>query len=101
MSYTVTNLTSSERNNNPQDGDLLKYSYDNGMVVQKYFVVDIQETTSSEEAARVWRDAEIYNTDFIVPLTDYPNKEAWITYRQQLRDWPSTDNFPNTKPTKP
>jgi hypothetical protein len=36
-----------------------------------------------------------------MPLSDYPNRDAWITYRQELRDWTDTDNFPNTKPTKP
>ena len=52
-----------------------------------------------KQEARQWRDAELEATDFIVPLTDYPNRDTWITYRQELRDWPSTENFPNTKPT--
>lgn len=101
MSYTVTNITSSQRNDNPQDGDLLRYSYDNGMVIEKHFVVNNQEFESDEEVARMWRNNELSNTDFIVPTTDYPNHAQWLTYRQQLRDWPSTDDFPNTKPTKP
>lgn len=53
------------------------------------------------EDARIWRDAEIKATDFIVPLTDFPNHTAWITYRQTLRDWTTTEDFPNTKPTAP
>lgn len=101
MSYTVTNITSSQRNDNPQDGDLLRYSYENGMLIEKYFVVNNQESESNEEVARMWRNNEIASTDYIVPLTDFPNYNSWITYRQQLRDWPSTDNFPNTKPTRP
>lgn len=48
-----------------------------------------------------WRNGELQRTDCIVPLVDYPNHEAWLTYRQELRDWPSTDDFPETKPTKP
>jgi hypothetical protein len=55
----------------------------------------------SHQAMRDWRDKELKDTDFIVPTTDYPNHAAWLTYRQQLRDWPSTDDFPETKPTKP
>jgi hypothetical protein len=55
----------------------------------------------TEEQAREYRDSELKATDFIVPLTDYPNRTAWMTYRQELRDWPSTDDFPETKPTKP
>jgi len=52
-------------------------------------------------AKKIWRNLQLAKTDFIVPLTDYPNHAAWITYRQELRDWPTTENFPNTKPTAP
>lgn len=48
---------------------------------------------------RRWRDNKLKETDFIVPTTDYPNHTDWLTYRQALRDWPSTDNFPDIKPT--
>ena len=58
-------------------------------------------TEEIENEAREWRDSELQATDFIVPLTDYPNHAAWLTYRQELRDWTTTENFPNTKPTKP
>ena len=100
MSYTTTNLTSSDRNNNPQNGDLLRHTYDNGMVIEKHFVKNTEEV-NIEDNARAWRDGEIAGTDYIVPLTDFPDYDSWITYRQQLRDWPSTDDFPNTKPTRP
>lgn len=59
-------------------------------------------TTEEQEAeARQWRDRELEETDFIVPLSDYPNRDAWLTYRQQLRDWTATDDFPETKPVAP
>lgn len=49
-----------------------------------------------------WRDHELYSTDFIVPLTDYPNHNAYMAYRQELRDYPSQPDFPNgTRPQKP
>jgi len=51
------------------------------------------------ERAKIWRDSELKGSDYIVPLTDHPDHAATITYRQELRDWPSTENFPNTKPT--
>lgn len=54
-----------------------------------------------EKQQKEWRNGELQKTDFIVPLTDYPNHASWLTYRQQLRDWPDTDDFPATKPTKP
>ena len=49
--------------------------------------------------ARSWRDMELLATDYIVPLTDHPQRSAYMTYRQNLRDWPSTSDFPDTKPT--
>ena len=54
---------------------------------------------NAEIAAREWRDIELSNSDFIVPLTDYPNYSDWIAYRSALRAWPSTTSFPATKPT--
>ena len=47
---------------------------------------------------RDWRDMELASTDFIVPLSDHPQRAAYMTYRTALRDWPSTSNFPATKP---
>ena len=61
----------------------------------------IKTTEELEAEARIWRDAELEGTDFIVSTTDYPNRDAWITYRATLRNWPSTSDFPATKPTKP
>ena len=61
----------------------------------------IKTTEEIETEAREWRNAELQATDFIVPTTDYPNHAAWLTYRQELRDWTDTDAFPTTKPTKP
>jgi len=53
---------------------------------------------TAEEEARQWRDNELAFTDWIIPLTDHPQREAHITYRESLRQWPSTDSFPETKP---
>ena len=51
-----------------------------------------------ESQARAWRDSELARTDSIMLLPDYPQKEAMTIYRQALRDWPSTTDFPETKP---
>ena len=99
MNYTTINLTDSTRNENPNHMDLLQHTYDNGTVIKKHFIV--QEIIPETTIARQWRDGELKETDFIVPTTDYPNHAQWLTYRQELRDWPSTDAFPNTKPIKP
>jgi hypothetical protein len=59
------------------------------------------DTYFIEKDARSWRNDELKKTDFIVSLTDFPNHAAWLTYRQELRDWTTTSDFPDTKPTAP
>ena len=59
------------------------------------------ESVITEDEARKWRDFELQITDIIAQTPDYPNRDAWLTYRQELRDWPSTADFPETKPIKP
>lgn len=54
---------------------------------------------TKEERLRQWRDDELVSTDWIVPLTDHPQHAAYLAYRQDLRDWPSTTDFPNVRPT--
>ena len=48
--------------------------------------------------AKLWRDQELIDTDWIISVTDQPQQAAYKTYRQKLRDWPSTDDFPATRP---
>lgn len=62
-------------------------------------VVPAGNPVSPEVAARLWRNEELEATDFIVPLSDHPQQAAYMTYRAALRDWPSTSDFPDTRPT--
>jgi len=50
-------------------------------------------------AARLWRDNALAATDWVIPISDHPQRDAYIALRQKLRQWPSTDSFPETKPT--
>ena len=54
---------------------------------------------TAEETAREWRDGELSNTDFWVPTTDHPQYSDRMAYRVALRNWPSTSDFPGTRPT--
>lgn len=56
---------------------------------------------TAEEKARRWRDSELSTTDSLVSATDHPQHAAILTYRQALRDWPSTVDFPTTPPASP
>jgi len=61
-------------------------------------LIVLEDLMTREQKARRWRDQELTATDYIMPLTDYPQRDAYIIYREDLRQWPSTDSFPNTRP---
>jgi len=99
MTETITNLTNPDQA--PVVGDLITRIGGNYSVTEEYQGSrEPQDPTVSEieQAARDWRNAEIQSTDFVVPLTDHPQHAAYMTYRAALRDWPSTSDFPSTKP---
>lgn len=100
MKYTIINLTESERSQNPQEGDLLRYVYENGAIKIKTFREPSPITSEEiEDQAKQWRNSELESTDWIVPITDHPSHSATLAYRQALRDWPTTVDFPAAKPT--
>ena len=65
--------------------------------IRKGWMAHFDEPTI-EESGRLWRDGELSNTDWIVPVTDHPQHAAYIAYRQALRDWPESELFPTTRP---
>ena len=83
----------------PLDNGLIRYQYD-GWYEDKGPRLEMPEPTQEEiEAkARQWRNKQLGATDYIVPLTDHPQRDAYMVYRESLRAWPSTDSFPETKP---
>lgn len=82
-----------------QDGDWMEVIHPNGTIERKFY--HAPRIPSEEEVAeqeRSWRDYQLEATDWIVPITDHPQHAAYMTYRQALRDWPSTADFPDTRP---
>ena len=63
------------------------------------FVEPTPAEPTAEETGRMWRNGELSSSDFIVPLSDHPQRAAYISYRESLRAWPSTSDFPDTRPT--
>jgi len=55
------------------------------------------EPTAAEDA-RQWRDMELSVTDRAAQTPDWPNRDNILSYRTALRDWPATDDFPDTRP---
>lgn len=80
----------------PVNGDRVRY-YDSGGGYREYVYSD----KTPEDIARVWRDEELSITDWIVPVTDHPKHALALSYRAELRDWPSTASFPSTRPISP
>ena len=78
------------------DLDFVKDNFDYFEEVDS--ALDDNEYTAKAEA-RNWRNRELINTDSIVSVVDHPQRAAYLTYRISLRDWPSTSDFPATKPT--
>tara|TARA_S200000501_G_scaffold229148_1_gene214919 strand:+ start:1397 stop:1684 length:288 start_codon:yes stop_codon:yes gene_type:complete len=91
----VRNYTAPERLENPQAGDRVRYIDHQGFVVDTGYM---PPPTEAEEA-RQWRNEELTGTDKWMAVPDHPKFEAYKTYRKKLRDWPSTADFPKTRPT--
>ena len=54
---------------------------------------------TAEETARGWRNGELSSTDTASQTPDWPNRDNILLYRTALRNWPSTSDFPDTRPT--
>lgn len=94
---SLTNLTNPGAD--PVEGDRVEYETPNGGRIVKVFHVPVEPTAEEiAQSERKWRDLELKATDWIVPVTDHPQHAAYMTYRQALRDWPSTADFPDTRP---
>ena len=65
------------------------------------FVEPTAEEPTAEEVGRMWRDSELDATDKWANTLDWPNRTNILAYRVLLRDWPSTEDFPETQPTMP
>lgn len=82
-------------------GDNIEAIYSTPEEVAIAGVESFSEITDEKlnEIQRVWRNKELKESDWIIPITDHPERDTYMTYRQALRDWPSTESFPVTKPT--
>ena len=94
----MKNLTNPGKD--PVDNDFVEEDIPGGGTIQYHWHPDPEVTDETKKAdARAWRNFELESTDFISTITDHPQNAAYKTYRQKLRDWPSTPDFPDTKPT--
>jgi hypothetical protein len=97
----IENLTEPSRVDNPLTGDKIKRTNTKtGLVfITSHHDPYIETQEDINHLAKLWRNQELNTTDYIVPLTDHPDHAATLAYRAALRDWPTTSDFPDTKPT--
>ena len=94
MKYNIKDADGNILNTINSDAEFVEANFD-------YYELYVEPTPpepTEQETARMWRDMELSSTDYIVPLTDHPQRAAYMAYREALRDWPSTDSFPDTRP---
>ncbi len=112
---SIKNLTAIDRVYNEDNpiyylvGDIIKFTLHNGGTISKTITEeDVMVADPTEEEiitatlaieAKRWRNQELKSTDTLSLLADHPNNANILLYRQELREWPNTGNFPLTKPT--
>ena len=94
MKYNIKDADGNITNTIIADADFVEANFDHYEV----WVAPTPAEPTAEEAARLWRNAELESTDKAAQTPDWPNRDNILTYRQALRDWPSTSNFPDTRP---
>lgn len=82
----------------PADGDYIRVRIGKHILERQHNEPKDPTNEELELLGRLWRTEQLQKTDWIVPITDHPQHAAYMTYRQALRDWPSTADFPDTRP---
>lgn len=94
MKYTIKDASGAVTNTINADAAFVEANFPHYEVYEEQDLPLISE----EAAARTWRSSELADTDQAAMIPDYPNRDAIVAYRTALRDWPSTEDFPATKP---
>ena len=95
MKYIIKDADGNITNTINADSEFVKANFEH----YEEYVAPTPVEPTAEETERTWRDSELSATDYIVPLSDHPQRDAYIAYRTALRNWPSTEDFPATRPT--
>ena len=94
MKYIIKDADGNITNTINADAEFVEANFEH----YEEYVAPTPVEPTAEESERTWRDSELSATDYIVPLSDHPQRDAYIAYRQSLRSWPSTSDFPATRP---
>ena len=97
MIYIIKNDAGEEVNRISADEDFMEANY-KGKYELDVFKFYESEDEQKQVEARAWRNEELNKSDKFITITDHPDREKFLAYRVKLRDWPSTSDFPDTKP---
>ena len=95
MRYIIKDADGNVTNHIKADAEFVEANFEH----YELWVEPTAPEPTTAEAGRMWRDMELSSSDYIVPLSDHPQRAAYILYRESLRAWPASDNFPATRPT--
>ncbi len=95
MKYNIKDADGNITNTINADAEFVEANFEH----YEEWVAPTPPEPTAEETARQWRDSELSSTDEAAKTPDWPNRPNILVYRQDLRDWPSTRDFPDTKPT--
>jgi len=94
MKYNIKDADGNITNTINADAEFVEANFEH----YELYVAPTPVEPTVEEEARQWRNIKLSSTDYIVPLTDHPQHADYLSYRILLRNWPSTDSFPTTRP---
>ena len=94
MKYNIKDADGNILNFINADAEFVAANFDH----YELYVEPTPPEPTAEEEGRQWRDSELSATDNAAQTPDWPNRDNILTYRAALRDWPSTIDFPNTRP---
>ena len=94
MKYNIKDADGNITNTIVADAEFVEANFEH----YEEWVAPTPVEPTAEESERMWRDSKLSATDYIVSLSDHPQRDAYITYREALRQWPSTEDFPATRP---
>jgi hypothetical protein len=95
MIYEILDAGGSVVNTVVASEDFVSANYEH----YRLFVPSQDPQRPVEEVEKEWRNSELKRTDWIVPVTDHSQHADYMAYREALRDWPATPDFPDTRPT--
>jgi len=95
MKYNIKDADGNITNTITADAEFVAANFDH----YELWVAPTPVEPTAAEAGRMWRDMELSSTDTASQTPDWPNRDNILNHRTALRDWPSTGDFPDTRPT--